>query len=105
MEYGSHIDILPTLMGILNLPIPTLVDGSDLLNENNDIDIQYLHQRLLAIRYKNYHYIYNIQTCTGVGLYDILNDPSEKTNLIKNKKKIVSHLNKYIKKTITDIYL
>jgi arylsulfatase A-like enzyme len=94
-ECIKQIDILPTLLNLLELDIPHEVEGCDLINiiEGEKIpDFKaYIEDLFLlrgpgalqAVRSERYKYIVN-QTTGEEEFYDIIIDPNEEDNRIKN---------------------
>lgn len=88
----SHLDVLPTVLDLLNIDIPKDIDGRSLkhslLNneepEEKEVYCQYSGNPRLgdirrAVIIKNFKYIYD--TKDECELYDLVNDPLEMNNL------------------------
>jgi len=88
----SHLDILPTVLDVLNIEIPKNIDGKSLKNsvinneepEEKEVYCQYSGNPKIgdirrAVISKNFKYIYDAMgECE---LYDLVNDPLEMNNL------------------------
>jgi arylsulfatase A-like enzyme len=92
LEFATQIDVAPTIVDRLKLPIPSCWDGQSLLSPN--IRTSSVHQTTLHDMARNqctaiidrsqrgmYKYIY-CKTAQTEELYDLTNDPSEQNNLI-----------------------
>ena len=87
LEFGAQIDVAPTIIDRLGLPIPTNWEGCSLLNKDTN---RFLYQQMndsYSIIYKTNEsvikYIYNNLHMTEE-VYDIKQDKAEKTNIIES---------------------
>jgi len=93
------IDIFPTLFDILKLPFPTKIQGKSFFNlfsqNDQNIDPCFIHtipyekpskHDLVGIRTPNFKYFRNAKNKNeNVHLYDLINDPLENKNIVKNE--------------------
>jgi glucan phosphoethanolaminetransferase (alkaline phosphatase superfamily) len=92
LDFATQIDIAPTIVDRLKLPIPSCWDGTSLLNPN--VRTTSVHQTTLHDLARNqctaiidrsqrttYKYIY-CNTGQAEEFYDLTNDPREQNNLI-----------------------
>jgi glucan phosphoethanolaminetransferase (alkaline phosphatase superfamily) len=89
LKFATQIDVAPTIVDRLGLPIPACWQGISLLNAN--IRAVTTHQSYLknhpcyAVLYRTDATIYKYMYCTadkGEELYDLTSDPGEQLNLI-----------------------
>ncbi|MCP4607931.1 MAG: sulfatase-like hydrolase/transferase [Planctomycetes bacterium] len=112
----QHMDIAPTILDMLGLPVPKLFQGENLFNEtsrqgiicevSNEINKAKIDLGKLKVAYRTRGWKY-IHTVEGKDeLYNLAEDPTERSNLIHDKSakaeeymgKIQTHLDR--KKTI-----
>ena len=81
------IDIMPTVLSILNMQVPDSVDGKSLFSAST-ADFAYsensYHEERSSLIYKNYHLIHDKNNNT-FEFYNLNNDPEERNNLFGNK--------------------
>jgi len=117
----SGVDIMPTLLGFLNIPIPSSCQGDDLhhIFENPEFQgsdvilfqfetpyIQYTpHTVYRAIRYKEWMYIYYLSDDMPNELYNMDNDPYQMNNLayVGKYRGIVDDLKKRLREKLIQI--
>ena len=99
-KQSRHVDILPTLLNLINIKNHEKIDGQDLISKINKESIQYLHTMpyqkqsnsdMIGIRtdkYKYFRFARNLDE--NVHLYDLENDPFENTNIAEGNKKLIS---------------
>jgi len=86
--YGTQMDIAPTILDKLDLPIPDVWDGHSIL-QNNDLPyfriLRQSHHFVVLLHEKKgiYKYIYNRKEKTEE-LFELLNDPMEQNDLFNN---------------------
>ena len=88
------IDIMPTLLDLAGVPIPTGIDGrsfkNEIINPQNETNFDVLfsqNQFGRMVRYDDFKYVRSIvYGITYEILYDLKNDPLESTNLVNNNK-------------------
>jgi membrane-anchored protein YejM (alkaline phosphatase superfamily) len=89
LKFATQIDVAPTIVDRLGLPIPTCWQGASLLNPN--IKAVTTHQTYLkghpcyAVLYRTDAKIYKYMYCSNdkrEELYDLTSDPGEQLNLI-----------------------
>jgi len=87
----SHVDIIPTLIDILNLQQKDIFTGENFM-ENDRKYIYAEHELIRAVRTERYKLIID-ESSNKMELYDLKNDPKEKINLISlinNNKDLVT---------------
>ncbi|HSA93992.1 MAG TPA: sulfatase-like hydrolase/transferase [Terriglobales bacterium] len=104
-EPVNLVDVLPTTLELLKLPVPPEVQGrsllpllrgqqtervSDLYGESFLPRLHFNWSELRGIQVENYHFI----DAPKPELYDVAADPSERTNLIEQKPAVASELQK-----------
>ncbi len=98
----KNIDIMPTILETLDLPIPEdsvqgvsllpLIMGSPEADEiNKMVFSESANTHKVSVRGERWKYIYNRQFDRGE-LYDLINDPGEKQNLVKMKPDLAMEL-------------
>lgn len=108
---AQSIDIMPTILDILNIPIPEEAQGVSLrgLWENkNDSGInKYVYAvspvGLESIRSSDYKFIYHIAGKQHE-LYDLIRDPQEKNNLYGQNFDIANNLKAEISKWKNNLF-
>ena len=88
------IDIMPTLLDLAGVPIPTGIDGrsfkNEIINPENETNFDVLfsqNQFGRMVRYDDFKYVRSIvYGITYEILYDLKNDPLESTNLVNDNK-------------------
>jgi arylsulfatase A-like enzyme len=83
----SNIDLLPTILKILDIPVPDFVEGKDIAPAFNGSEVQehifaeYYHSLdpCRMVRDRRYKYIHTEEDICE--LYDVVNDPEESINL------------------------
>lgn len=94
-EVTAHMDILPTILGILGLNIPIWAEGRDVLSNDYDRTPRYIPSSniiwstldIAAVRLQNRVVIGNPQEVDPV-LYDLQNDPYELNPLIPSRETV-----------------
>lgn len=115
---ASIVDIFPTVLGALNIDydIPYSLDGinlTEIMREGKEINRWVIieaagmrlseEDRIVSVRTPRYKYILWPRKGKEV-LYDLLSDPSESKNYIKEKPEIASQLKDYLLKTYMPHY-
>ncbi|MBK8286724.1 MAG: sulfatase-like hydrolase/transferase [Ahniella sp.] len=88
-DLATQVDVLPTTLGLLGLPLPVDVDGINLLASKRETDAQVVVETALpyfdfgisplhALRGHSHKYI----AAPKPEFYDLATDPAEQTNLI-----------------------
>ena len=105
--FSAHIDVLPTIAKLCNLPIPDdrIIDGIDLfdnnINQNNRDFFSYWTRKSpelyknISLNASNYKLVGNTNynsTIEEFELYDLEIDPYENENLIMKEKSIASDM-------------
>jgi arylsulfatase A-like enzyme len=106
----SHIDILPTLLYLLDQPIPSDIDGTNLFSLMSDNSLKsrpvYFESAStsaielglsLGIRTDKYKY-FRTRKKSDIHLYDIKDDPYEKNNLVNDLPQIVNDMEEILRK-------
>ena len=99
-KQSRHVDILPTLLNLINIKNHEKIDGQDLISKIDKKSIQYLHTMpyqkqsnsdMIGIRTDKYKYFRFARNADeNVHLYDLENDPFENTNIAKGNEKLIS---------------
>ena len=99
-KQSRHVDILPTLLNLINIKNHEKIDGQDLISKMDKESIQYLHTMpyqkqsnsdMIGIRTDKYKYFrFARNPDENVHLYDLENDPFENTNIAKGNEKLIS---------------
>tara|TARA_Y100001960_G_scaffold194509_1_gene203619 strand:- start:284 stop:1195 length:912 start_codon:yes stop_codon:yes gene_type:complete len=99
-KQSRHVDILPTLLNLINIKNHEKIDGQDLISKIDKESIQYLHTMpyqkqsssdMIGIRTDKYKYFrFARNPDENVHLYDLENDPFENTNIAEGNKKLIS---------------
>ena len=99
-KQSRHVDILPTLLNLINIKNHEKIDGQDLISKIDKKSIQYLHTMpyqkqsnsdMIGIRTDKYKYFrFARNPDENVHLYDLENDPFENTNIAKGNEKLIS---------------
>ena len=99
-KQSRHVDILPTLLNLINIKNHEKIDGQDLISKINKESIQYLHTMpyqkqsnsdMIGIRTDKYKYFrFARNPDENVHLYDLENDPFENTNIAEGNEKLIS---------------
>lgn len=82
-EVGGHVDLNPTILDLLGVPVPGAWQGSSLLDPTRPQRCYFTCNTgnlLLGLRDGDEKYIYNM-TLASEELYDLAADPTEQTNL------------------------
>lgn len=115
----SGIDIVPTMLGLLELPIPNEISGMDLSHLTQDRDGKDRKEVLIqldrnvysadrvAMRYRaivtdRYKYIYKQKDNTEI-LYDLKSDPYEQKNIVLEEIEVGNNLKQKLKNMLYDI--
>lgn len=95
----STVDLMPTLLDLMDIPIPNTVEGvSHIESIKNNMNLDnsiFLQNEDLAVIEGDYKLITDLKAQTSIALYNLSDDPYEMSNLINN-------VNYY---EIVDIYL
>jgi phosphoglycerol transferase MdoB-like AlkP superfamily enzyme len=97
-ETGGISDIAPTILSILNKPVPEIWQGENLLSENRRKRVYFFSPYsdiLFGFREDQYKFIYNATSNTYY-LYDLLADPHESVNIINKKKQYAEESKKHL---------
>ena len=99
-KQSRHVDILPTLLNLINIKNHEKIDGQDLISKIDKKSIQYLHTMpyqkqsnsdMIGIRTDKYKYFRFARNADeNVHLYDLENDPFENTNIAEGNEKLIS---------------
>jgi len=108
-QIAGIVDIVPTVCSLLDIEAPSNIQGRDLSTYFKKLPLEerylycesltatkYLGNSLLGVVSDNYKYI---QT-TRPELYDIVNDPAEKINLLTTKPQLAKILQDHLKKIL-----
>lgn len=82
---GGHVDLTPTILDLLNIPLPETWQGASLLSPNRPNRAYFygvMDNHLIGVREGDFKYIYNA-TEGYEFLYNLKSDPNEKSNLAK----------------------
>jgi hypothetical protein len=93
--YVSLLDVAPTLLDILDIPLPTIWQGKSILPMMKGVvpdaegeDIYFTEEldkfKLHGIRNDRFHYILSLKPEFEELLFDLKSDPYEKANLVEN---------------------
>ena len=110
-KYATHIDIAPTILDCLNLPMPETWKGKSMMKEYETNRITF-HQtirnnKVIMLIEESEHHMYKLMAdyknskIVNYRLYDIYSDPTEMINIIDSINK--EHL-KYLKKELLDFF-
>ena len=80
---GRHIDVAPTLLDVLNIPVPDGWQGASLFRSRDDQRAYFLsvgNEVVLGLRDDRYKYHYYVDT-SQEELFDLATDPAESQNL------------------------
>jgi arylsulfatase A-like enzyme len=86
-EVASHVDVNPTILDLLGVPLPGMWQGSSLFDPTRSPRCYFTCNTgnlLLGVRKGDEKYIYNM-TLASEELYDLASDPTEQTNLAKQQ--------------------
>lgn len=104
----SQIDIAPTLIDVLNIPLTRHhFIGSSMLKKNKAKPIfliQPYNGRILSVIFKNYKYVFNMKT-NDEFMYNLEVDPEENINVISEIKENKIDLYLKLKNYLNDVYL
>jgi len=103
-----QVDIFPTILEILELPLPEKIDGKSLFSAMNDESVNdsfafvesppsvtQSSMKFIGIRNSEYKYIRSLDEQKNiVELYDLVNDPLEEKNISSEKPEIIKNMNK-----------
>ncbi|MCB1172251.1 MAG: LTA synthase family protein [Leptospiraceae bacterium] len=88
----SHLDIMPTILDLLDIECPEHAEGVSIF-KSGEPRYAALHttwrNRLIGLRDQNYKYIYN-QVNGRSALFDLSIDPLEQTNIARDKTELVN---------------
>ena len=102
-KLASHIDILPSLLGILGLKKPD-IDGTNIFSKNaqkNNYAISWLDlNNQISIINGKYHYIRNVYSNKGIMLFNLKNDPKEMKNIYEKDKSAAKKFDIFFKENI-----
>lgn len=90
-QVGGMSDIAPTILSILNKPIPAIWQGENLFSINRRKKVYFFNPYsdiLFGFREGDYKFIYNA-TSNVYSLFDLKKDPHEETNIADNNKTYV----------------
>jgi len=101
-----QVDILPTILDLLSIPLPDSIDGTSLtpLWNGKSIDeltahiesppsIENSSEKYIGIRNKNFKYIRDLQnTEINTELYDLVSDPFEENNLVYEESEKIQQM-------------
>jgi len=87
----QSVDIMPTLLQILNISTPTQVQGKNILEKKNVNDYVYGYS-LKQYYVKNNDWKLIINFDNEEELYNLINDPEEQVNLVDNKDKKIEEV-------------
>jgi arylsulfatase A-like enzyme len=86
-EVASHVDVNPTILDLLGVPLPGMWQGSSLFDPTRSPRCYFTCNTgnlLLGLRDGDEKYIYNM-TLASEELYNLATDPTEQTNLAKQQ--------------------
>ena len=106
-----QVDIFPTILNLISIPVPNDIDGKNLLPliEGQDTEelISYIESpplvenpsmKYIGIRTSKYKFIQNIHDDKqSYELYDLQNDPMEEKNIITTSSKQIEQLKKSLR--------
>ena len=107
-----QVDIFPTILEILELPLPGKIDGKSLFSDMNGKlendsfaliesppSVTQSASKFIGIRNSHYKYIRNLDEEKNiVELYDLVNDPLEEKNISSERPELVENMNKSLNK-------
>jgi lipoteichoic acid synthase len=85
---GAHVDLGPTVLDFLNLPLPPTWQGHSLMSPNHSQRAYFFgsaDEYLLGVRDGNFKYILNT-TRDRDELYDLSKDPTEQNNIAHQQR-------------------
>jgi len=96
-KFSQGIDLMPTILKLVGLPVPDQVQGINLFGKeyNKFIISQHFGNRKRAIIKDNWKFIINYDSGRGINgreLYDIVDDPAERINLTETNVAKVNEL-------------
>ncbi len=105
-ELTSTVDILPTILDLLGIPIPSYAQGRSLKEFMVGKEVtkplhDYIYGRTIyasSIRSKEWKLILLHEEAGTKELYHLISDPGEKHNLYKERKDVASELERELKK-------
>jgi arylsulfatase A-like enzyme len=93
-KIGAHVDLSPTLLDLLNLPLPPAWQGHSMLSANHPNRAYFFgsaDEYLLGVRDGRFKYILNT-TADRDELYDLSKDPTEQNNLAYQNRETANRL-------------
>ena len=92
---GSHADVLPTILDLLGLPVPTEIQGQSLVADRHQMRgvplATFYPEPLIGFRSDRFKLIHNLRT--GVDeLFDLDSDPDEQRNVAEVQPGITAEL-------------
>jgi membrane-anchored protein YejM (alkaline phosphatase superfamily) len=104
INYGRHVDIIPTILSLLDMPAPCNLDGINLLsdiNKSNFSTVSWLfHNGQISICTEKYHYLKNMYFRDESELYNLEKDPFEQSDIKHSNKQVCDFFEEYIKKNV-----
>lgn len=107
-EFAQSIDIFPTLLDLLGIPVPYQAQGISLVGligrSKNALINKYVISQTggsFCIRSRDWKYIKN--NVKEEELYDLRHDKNEKDNLVNKRRKIAEDLKKHLDLTINSL--
>jgi len=97
------IDIMPTLLTMLRIPVPESVSGIDLLNDPDQTKqlVYARHRNNLSVRSTDFKLIHSYFSKNATRIYDLRNDPREQSPLDPSEfPEITDHLMKASRKRL-----
>jgi arylsulfatase A-like enzyme len=91
---GAHVDLGPTVLDFLNVPLPPGWQGHSVMSPNHPKRAYFFgsaDQYLLGVREGNFKYILNT-TCDRDELYDLASDPTEQNNIAHQQRSQANRL-------------
>jgi arylsulfatase A-like enzyme len=91
---GAHVDLAPTVLDLLNTPLPPAWQGHSLMSSSHSKRAYFFgsaDEYLLGVRDGNFKYILNT-TRDSDELYDLAKDPTEQNNLAHSQRETTNGL-------------
>ncbi|HET7293123.1 MAG TPA: sulfatase-like hydrolase/transferase [Vicinamibacteria bacterium] len=95
---GSHVDVMPTIAHLLDLPPAPTWEGRSLFEKDRPPRAYFYAANddyLLGVREGNWKYIYNV-TRGRDELFDLARDPDEQTNLASQNPELCRRLRRHL---------
>ncbi|MFQ5636724.1 MAG: sulfatase [bacterium] len=105
-QQASLIDVAPTILNYLSLPIPVMMQGTNLLTilDGKDLDLPVFSERIVisdaldkkkSVRTKEWKYIW-WPTKKKAELFDVLSDPGELHNIAEQRPDVSAKLHRQV---------